>query len=234
MFNNIRQRIKKFIIYEKLLFILINSILMFSFLFIKKEKNCDKNEYINCYYIGEFFIPKELNDNNNNYFCKKYISLNNNFNFEKDNYIDLLLFNIMKTRIENIMILFGVMKLLKTNSTIIYKITNKEIYKIFRKNIFSYKKIYSKIIIINSKEYFNLFKNIKKIIYYQWEIIPKKQIINNARHIINTYYYNEYILEIFDKALNLNLKNFINDNLYNLTFNDIEELMSKNYNIIFK
>ena len=49
---------------------------------------------------------------------------------------------------------------------------------------------------------------------------------NCLRYIINNYY-NETLLNIFDKSLNLNLKRYIKIMKNNLSFNEFNNLMSK-------
>ena len=64
---------------------------------------------------------------------------------EINNNIDLLM-NIKITKIENIVLLLGIIPFLEKNSTLFYKINNKEIYNYIKK-IFKNKKIKHKIII---------------------------------------------------------------------------------------
>ena len=154
----------------------------------------------------------------NTHFYDDIIEINENIN---------LYINIKKTKIENIFILIGMMPFLKNNSSISYKINNKEIYKLL-KNIFNNKIIKNKIIKFDKND-FNIFnKKIYDLIYYKWEIIPDHNITDNIRSIINNYY-NESCLDIFDKSLNLNFKYFIKNNKNELSIEDIENLLSKFY-----
>lgn len=117
------------------------------------------------------------------------------------------------------------MPFLKNNSTLIYKINNKEIYNLF-KNISINKKIKKKNIIINSKDFHYFNENLNYFLNYKWELIPKQNILNNLRYIINNFY-NGSCLEIFDKSLNLNFKYFIESEKKVLSSNDINNLFSK-------
>ena len=66
-------------------------------------------------------------------------------------------------------------------------------------------------------------EKLKDLLYYKWEIIPNKNLLNCIRYITNNYY-NEYCLEIFDKSLNLNFKNYIKKKRNKLSLKDIHEL----------
>lgn len=147
------------------------------------------------------------------YFKIKNSLYKNNFN---------LLLSKKKTKIENIFTLIAAIPFLKYK--IIIKKKNKEIYR-FCRDIFRIKKN-KKIIIINKVYYNYIIKNIKYLIYYKWELIPKIYSINYLRYIINNYY-NEICLQIFDKALTLNLRKYIEKNKKNFSFKDINNLMSK-------
>ena len=71
-----------------------------------------------------------------------------------------------------------------------------------------------------------LVQRFNEIINYKWEIIPDLNLINQLRYIINNFY-NEYCLDLFDKALNFNLNNYIKINKTNFSSKDINNLMSK-------
>lgn len=85
---------------------------------------------------------------------------------------------------------------------------------------------------IDKTDYDYFANNFNKLIYYKWEFFPNKILINNLRYIINNYY-NENCLEIFDKALNLNFKVYIQKNKRNFSFKVIYNLMSKYFFIYF-
>ena len=167
-----------------------------------------------------------------NYNCTNNIFIDNNFYQNIMNiYQNINLFiSIKKAKIENIFLLIGIMPFLKNNSSIIYKINKKEIFKLF-KNIFKYKKIKNKIIKLNEYDFQNFIKIFKDLINYKWELIPKNKILNNIRYIINNYY-NESFLQIFDKSLNLNFKYYFQEKKQNLSLKDINYLMSKTYKYI--
>lgn len=71
---------------------------------------------------------------------------------EINNHIDLLM-NIKITKLENIILLLGIIPFLKKNSTLFYKINNKEIYNYIKK-IFNNKKIKHKIIKLDYNDFY--------------------------------------------------------------------------------
>ena len=166
-----------------------------------------------------------------NYNCSNNIFIDNNFyeNILEINQKINLFINIKKTKIENIFILIGIIPFLKYNSSIIYKINKKEIFKLF-KNIFKKKKIKNKIIKLNEYNFIYFIQNFNELINYKWEIIPKKSISNNIRYIINNYF-NESCLEIFDKSLNFNFKYYLQNEKKKLSLEEINDLTSKFYKI---
>jgi hypothetical protein len=74
--------------------------------------------------------------------------------------------------------------------------------------------------------YFN--KNIENLLYYKWELIPKQFMLNNLRHIISNYY-SEPNLAVFQKSLNINYKDYIQNKANEMTFLEINNLLSKYY-----
>lgn len=205
---------------------------IFIILFIKdiKNKTIEKNssfENYLCLTLNKLCYSKI------NYNCSNEQFSNRNFYENIEEYkknINILL-NIKKTKIENIFLLLAIMPILKNNSTILYKINNKDIFNLFKK-IFINKKIKNKIVKIceNDFHYFN--ENFYHFLRYKWELIPKKIILNNLRFIINNFY-NESCLEIFDKSLNLNFKFFIKKEKNKLSSNDINNLFSKFFVYLF-
>jgi hypothetical protein len=111
-----------------------------------------------------------------------------------------LLMNIKQSKIENIILLIGIIPFLKNNSTLSYKINNKGIYNFFNKIL--NKKIKHKVIKFNYNDLFIFNKNMKKLLNYEWELIPKKLMLDNLRFIINNYY-NETNLVVFQESLNM-------------------------------
>ena len=163
----------------------------------------------------------------NYYNCSDNIFINNNIYediVENEQKISLFI-DIKKTKIENILLLIGIIPFLKNYSTITYKINKKDIYKIF-KNIFKNKKIKNKIIKISEYDLNYLLEKFNDLINYKWEFIPNKELLNNIRYIINNYYNNSY-LEIFDKSLNLNFKYFLRNKKDYLSLSELNALMSK-------
>ena len=157
-----------------------------------------------------------------------YIKFNNSlFSADLDNYIkkiDFLVLKFEKTKIENIFILIIIFPFLKENCTILYQIGNKNRLNIY-KNTFEGIKISKNLYTICLNDLIYFIDNFK-VFYYDWEIIPDNYLTNCLRYIINNYY-NETLLNIFDKSLNLNLKRYIKIMKNNLSFNEFNNLMSK-------
>ena len=141
-----------------------------------------------------------------------------------------LLLNIKYTKIESIFLLIGILPFLKNNSTITIQINDKTIYKLF-KNVFNNKK-FRKTIIINQFDFHFLEEKLIDLINYKWELIPELNISQTMRYIIN-HFYKEIYLNNFDQLLNLNFKYYIENKKSELTNEQIKELMSKFYLIIY-
>ena len=202
----------------KKLILFIQIFLISFFLFINlKIINRKKNKSLKYYFsynICKFFVFKKK------FNCSSQIYRNRNFyDYIGQNYKNInLLINIKKTKIENLLLLIGIFPFLKNNSKILYKINNKEIYFLFKK-IFINKIIKNRFIKINENDFFYFIDNFNNLINYKWEIIPDEDIINNIRYILNKYY-NESCIEQFDKFLNANFKNFL-DNKRNILIKKI-------------
>ena len=163
------------------------------------------------------------------YYCMNNLLYDSNFigeEFDIDTNINIFV-NLKKTKIENILLLIGLIPFLKNDSFLLYKINDIEIYRLC-KIIFKNKTIKNKIIKLNENDIVFLKEKLKVLLYYKWEIIPNKNLLNCIRYIINNYY-NEYCLEIFDKSLNLNFKNYIKKKRNKLSLKDIHELMSNSF-----
>ena len=199
---------KQKIIFKTLIFIIFSFALSYS-----SKSNCNS--------ILEFFPKNNCYDFNIDCF-----NINQNIN---NNTIYSLLKTEKKTEIENIFLLIGIMPFLLSNRIIIKQKT-KSIYELF-KYIFTIKKIKNKDIIISEKDFYNFKKKLKNLLYNKWDSFPDFSLINIIRYIINNYY-DEISLSIFDKSLNLNLKNFIKINYLKLSSNFLTKVMSK-INIYF-
>jgi len=153
---------------------------------------------------------------NINYNCSLNFLTNDNFYndiLEFNDNINLLI-NIKKPKLDNIFLLLGIIPFLKNNSTLSYKIKDKIIYNIFKNS--SKTKLKYKIIKLDYNDLCYFDKIIKKLLYYEWELIPRQFMLNNLMYIINKYY-NEQNLVVFQKSLNMNYNigysiphNFIN------------------------
>ena len=64
------------------------------------------------------------------------------------------------------------------------------------------------------------------ILYYKWELIPKRLILDNLNHIINNYY-NETNFFIFQTSLNMNYRLYIQNKMNELNYEEIQNLLSK-------
>ena len=202
----------KFFLY----FIIINLIL---------EKEFNKNEvndlkdyfsqticqliFLNLYFNCSISFFKNTN------FYNDILEINNNIN---------LLINIKKPKLENILILLGIIPFLKNNSTLSYKINNKGIYKVF-KTILK-KKIKNNIIKFDYNDLLSFNKKLKKLLYYKWELIPNQFLFENIRYIINNYY-DEQNLVVLEKSLNMNYKLYIQNKKFEMTNEEIKILLSK-------
>jgi len=162
-----------------------------------------------------------------NFNCLLQIYTNKNFYdyIEQNDKTINLKINLKKTKIENILILIGIFPFLKNKSKILYKFNNKEIYYLF-KNIFINKIIKKRFITINENDFHYFINNFNDLINYKWDLIPDEDIINNVRYILKKYY-NEFCIEQFDKSLNKNIKNYIDNKKKIMSFKTIKKLMSK-------
>ena len=160
-----------------------------------------------------------------NYKCSMNFFFNDNiYNdiLEINSNINLLI-NIKKSKLENIFLILGIIPFLKNNSTLSYKINNKGIYKFFRK---INKKIKYKVIKFGYNDLFSFNKKMNKLFNYDWELIPKKLMLNNLRYIINNYY-NDTNLIFLQESLNKNYQSYIKNNKNEMTYNELRDLLSK-------
>lgn len=159
---------------------------------------------------------------------KEYSKFNNSLlsidldNFKKS--IDFIILNFEKTKIDNIFMLIIIFPFLKENSTILYQIDNRKKYNLYT-SIFKGVRNTKNFYILYLNDLINFIDNFT-VFFFDWEVIPNNYLINNMRYIINNYY-NETLLNIFDKSLNLNLKRYIKTKNNNLTLNELNILMSK-------
>ena len=195
---------------------------------IKKSKIIEIFIIIVIFAISLKFINFNNKSNNDLLIELSNIYNNNKLFFDKNKQlnesISYLFSNIKITKIEKIFIIISLIPFLKSNK-IKVKNRNKIINKLIRNiiPINKFRKNYKNIIKNNYKYYQIEFND---LLYYKWDKIPKINLINNVRSIINNYY-SELYLTIFDKSLNLNLKYFIKDNYKKLSLKDIKNLISK-------
>ena len=161
-----------------------------------------------------------------NYKCSKNFFENDNLYhdiFEINSNVNLLI-NFKKSKLENILLLLSIIPFLKNNSTLSYKINDKDIYKFLKKIL--KKKIKYKIIKLDYNDLYLFNITMKELLYYEWEYIPKQIIMNHFRYIINNYY-NEINLDSFQNILNINYKAYINNKINEMTYKEINNLLSK-------
>ena len=140
------------------------------------------------------------------------------------------LLKIKASKIENVILLVEIMPLLKKD-LLIYLNNNKDLFKLFNK-IFYEKEIFNNNTLrITRKDIYYLIVNFNELWNYKWEVFPELEEINKVRYIINNYY-NESFLEIFDKALNLNLRLYIQNKKNKFSLREIKQLMSKLFSFL--
>lgn len=162
-----------------------------------------------------------------NYDCSLKLFTNNDFyeDIKEINSNINLLIDIKISKIESIFLLLGIIPFLKNNSTLSYKINNKEIYN-FIKEMFKNKKINHKIIKLDFIDFQTFNEKIEELLNYKWELIPEKIILDNLRYIIDNYY-NESNFNIFQKSLYINYNFYIQLKKKEITFNILVNLLSK-------
>ena len=96
----------------------------------------------------------------------------------------------------------------------------------FFKKTFKNKRIKDKLIKFDYNDLYIFNEKINELLNYKWELIPEKFILDNLRYVINNFY-NESSFEIFQKSLNKNFIFFIKIKKKEMTYKDIESLLSK-------
>jgi hypothetical protein len=161
-----------------------------------------------------------------NYKCSMNFFLNDNiYNdiLEINSNVNLLI-NIKKSKLENIFLILSIIPFLKKNSTLSYKINNKGIYKFFKKIL--NEKMKYKIIKFCYNDLHSFNKILKKLLYYNWELIPKKLMLDHFRYIVNNYY-NDSNLILFQESLNMNYKSYLQNKRNEITYDELKNLLSK-------
>lgn len=189
-------------------------------------------------YFNNNYISNSLENNFAKYMCKVFI-LEINANCFNDIYINqnfydnlkdvkqnlrLTLNNINKSKIENIIILIGLMPFIKGNSKIEYIIKNKDIYNYFK--IYTNIKIKkNNIVSLTNSDYYYFNDKFYELLNYKWELIPNQYILNHLRYIVKNHY-NTSCLNIFDNSLNLNFYYYIKKKKF-FSFGKINDFISK-------
>ena len=126
-----------------------------------------------------------------------------------------------KPKIENIFLLFVILPFLKKEVHI-----SKHIYiHNFLKQVFDHNN--NEKIIISNNSVIDISNYCRKILYYNWEFLPSKNKTNYIRHILY-HYYPDDCLDAYEESLNMNIKNYFEQNKENVDYNQIKDLMSKN------
>jgi len=178
------------------------------------------------YYYSFYLCNLIIIENQNN--CEKDFLNNYDFFYNikgiKKN-VNLLIDIKTNSLIENLILIVGIIPFLKFNSSIEYRINNRNIKDSF-KLVFYNKTIMNSTIFLYYYDLQVIKKNFVKIFKYIWELIPEKIIIDNIRYIINNYY-DDVCVHIFEKSLNDNYEYFINKNKKIISDNYHEVLLSK-------
>jgi hypothetical protein len=141
-----------------------------------------------------------------------------------------LLININRSRLENIILFLSIIPFLKNNSTLSYKINDKGLFNFFKK--ISNKKIKNKIIKLDYNDLFCFNTRLKELLFYKWELMPKQFILDNLRYIINNYY-KETNSILFQQALNMNYRLYIQNKINEMSYDELKNLLSKLIHINF-
>jgi hypothetical protein len=214
--------------YNKIKNIFIKVFLLFFIIVIIIDEDCHKKNFNN---LEDYFSQSicKILYFTINYDCSLKLFTNNDFYediIEINSNIDLLI-NIKITKLENIFLLLGIIPFIKNNSTLSYKINNKEIYNFF-KEIFKNKnkKIHHKFIKFEYIDFKTFNEKMEELLNYKWELMPEKFILDNLRYIIDNYY-NESNFDIFQKSLYMNYNFYIHLKKTEITFNNLVNLLSK-------
>lgn len=204
-------------------YLIYKIVLFFLILIVGKESTQNKVNDFGDYFsqsICQFIFLEK------NYNCSMNLIMNDNFynDILEINININLLINIKKSHLENIILLLSIIPFLKNNSTLFYKINDKGSYNFFKKSL--NKRIKNKIVKLNYNDLFFFNTKIKELLYYKWDYIPNKLILDNLRYIINNYY-NETSLDIFQKSLNINYKLYIEKKINQITNEEKKDLLSK-------
>lgn len=216
-YNNTIKKI--FIKFFLLFLIIIIIIIIIDEVYHKKDDVNSLKDYFSQSICKFFYFTIDYNCLSkfyNNDFYEDVLEINNN--------IDLLI-NIKITKLENIILLLGIIPFLKKNSTLFYKINNKEIY-YYIKKFFKNKKIKHKIIKLDYNDFYIFNEKVDELLNYKWELIPEKVMQDNLRYIINNYY-NESNFNIFQKSLYINYDFYIQRKRKEITYSDLVSLLSK-------
>ena len=219
MNNKVYDIIKNIFIKFFLFFLIINIII---------DENFHKKEFKNledyyCQSICKFLYFTT------NYNCSSKIFINKDFYedaLEINSNIDLLI-DTKLSKLENIFLLVGIIPFLKNNSSLSYKINNKEIYNFFKK-FFKNSKNEHNIIKFGYTDFNTFNENLNELLNYKWELIPEKYLLDNLRYVINNYY-NETNFDSYQNLLNINYNFYFQKRKKEITFKDLESLLSKCY-----
>ena len=63
-------------------------------------------------------------------------------------------------------------------------------------------------------------------IYYNWELIPKKLMLDHFRYIVNNYYSDSNLI-LLQESLNMNYKSYFQNKRNEMTYDELKNLLSK-------
>ena len=69
-------------------------------------------------------------------------------------------------------------------------------------------------------------KIMAKLLYYNWELIPKELMLDHFRYIVNNYY-NDSNSILLQKSLNMNYKLYLQNKRNEITSDELINLLSK-------
>lgn len=220
MINLKNKNIKKYKIYE--IFLILNIFFILYIQIINNEKRDINNSFENNFkhYLCKILIFES------NYNCEKKIFINDNF-FDDVKSIknDTKLFIIEKdTKIENLLLLIGLIPYFDNGLKIKIKI-NKKNYSLFLQENFE-RKIGGKIIMIQKNDYERKKKELINLLDYIWEIFPSNKILKIIRYSINNFF-GEAFLTKFENILNKNIVHYFKIKKNTLSVDEKNELFSK-------
>lgn len=194
----------------------------------KNYFNINNDNSSDCIYINEANDLSDFHNHRFNCLYRKFIDISQLIEIE--NYKNKTIKFILKakdSKVENILILIGLFPFLNDNSTIYFITKTRISYQIINNLLLKeIKNHLHKIVEFKKNNLFFLSYNFNDSLNYDWKLIPSLTILNNIRYIINNYY-SQNNLELYERAVNLNLKKYISEKNSTFSYNYLKVLMSK-------